>query len=647
MARRDLSAALEYIQDINIIYPNLLKMYGAANRALSQEGFDPDIIRMALSVYSSQHPDVKVLRTAKLNPNQVAQIGMDSGLSLEDNFDILNKLFGKDEASHAIDGLSTEPEDHPIGDFKDIPNETPSAIPLDHNLEDNFSDIPLDALNHLSDYLDINANVSEDDIKEFLQEFGIANQAIDRLNQALFKTAAGYPDNNADWRTLGQELLKRIQDPDRIKIILEQNGATEEEAAAALVPGKDESLEDTTPSSPLDGSEEGFDPNSMGPEGDGGGLPDIPGMDVEDGDFFGQDPEGENPTQPSLVNENGQDVIEMNEMDPNSLDAQAQKIVGSDPQMSKDELLAILKEKGADPEEAIQVADNLIIQEDDSIQPGTIVRTPDSKVGAVSAVWDTLFGKMASVEFGNNRIAEYIFEDLQKTNDAFVVDSSNDLLDRVSSFADETKLEQGDLKERIAKAEKLIREISHELMSQSKKISSTYARLLVDYRDLFKEEVTRLKQGQVSFMSQDEKDYINSRPKYKFMAGVVAGNEMGPGGAEGFLMAAEEVEAHLASIDWNKEVISGAVDFVSGIHPRLIGDVTQVHRMATDHFAPKIAYFSLEKGQQLLSKFLENVEVARRRMTIEHRQATVPGEVRVDKIFENIPEDLLEEGWLM
>jgi hypothetical protein len=309
--------------------------------------------------------------------------------------------------------------------------------------------------------------------------------------------------------------------------------------------------------------------------------------------------------------------------------------------MTKTDLVQILQNEGASEEEANQVAENLELEDDPAINPGTIVRA-SGNTGEVTGVWDTLYGKMASVKLENGGEYEFPIEDLQKVRQDKLADTRDELLDKIAAhlsgdWYDALEALPEDYRntysQRIKAATKLQREV-HNRISTTKDVAEMG--LLGEAKVALANEIvfcqTRL--ASADFVGEDE--YVNSLPKYEFGKEAAGGYAFGPGGGESIVLIAAEMEEELEATNWNEFARIASVEFVSDISPVLIGDGQEVARLATTFIQPKVSALPAEKAQEIANEFLANVEKVRRSFVIQMREAT-------EKISENESEAEIQE----
>jgi len=445
------------------------------------------------------------------------------------------------------------------------------------------------------------------------------------------------------WRELGLTLQDKGISQDQIIQELKDAGASDEEAHAAALPREEgapsENQGPDYPGADLDGmgapsdapedmdlggqpSPYGADMDLEGPGGLNDSMEGAPGPndfeatgggymggpeDTEDGQFF---TEGQDAGQaPDMGSEGEGDVGYWGD--------RAQDFVSNDPQMTKTDLMTILQNEGASEEEANQVAENMELEDDPAIRPGTIVRA-SGNTGEVTGVWDTLYGKMASVKIKDVGEYEFPIEDLQKVKQDKLAETRDELLDKIAShlsgdWYDALEALPEDYRntyaERIKAATKLQREV-HNRISTTKDVAEMG--LLGEAKIALANEITFCQTRLASADFVGEEDYVNSLPKYEFGREAALGSGFGPGGGESIVLVAADMEEELESTNWNEFSRIASVEFVSEVSPVLIGDAQEVARLATTFISPKVSALPAEKALEVANDFLANVEKVRR-----------------------------------
>lgn len=461
------------------------------------------------------------------------------------------------------------------------------------------------------------------------------------------------------WRELGLTLQDKGISQDQIIEELKRAGATDEEAHAASLP-----REQGAPDSSQDGGEgyptadlsqvgpESDAPEDleMGPSGDfpyGAGMGDEEGpggindslegapgpndFDATGGGFIG----GPEDTEDGQFFTEGQDSGQAPEMgsdqDVGYWKGRGQDFVSNDPQMTKTDLVQILQNEGASEEEANQVAENLELEDDPAINPGTIVRA-SGNTGEVTGVWDTLYGKMASVKLENGGEYEFPIEDLEKVKQDKLASTRDELLDKIAAhlsgdWYDALEALPEDYRntysQRIKAATQLQREV-HNRISTTKDVGEMG--LLGEAKVALANEIVFCQTRLASTDFVGEEEYVNNLPKYEFGKEAAGGYAFGPGGGESIVLIAAEMEEELEATNWNEFARIASVEFVSEVSPNLIGDAQEVARLATTYISPKVSMFSAEKALEVANDFLANVEKVRRSMAISMRTADVEKE---------------------
>ena len=443
------------------------------------------------------------------------------------------------------------------------------------------------------------------------------------------------------WRDIGLALQDSGVDKDQIITVLKENGASDEEAHAAALPreGEENSEEEGPYGAESDAPEDldlgpsGDFPYSAGMDIDGpGGLNDslegAPGPndfsgtgggymsapdDVADGDFFADAPSG-----------SGSDG------GGNYFEDMAKDYIAKDPQMTRGDIVEILKNEGADKQEASEVADKLKVEDDPSIRPGVFVRAGVG-VGRVSSVWDTMYGKMANVISDKDGMEyEFLVEDIEKIEEQKTSSTQDDLFVKITNhldgeWYDNIGITKNDYRDtyssRIREAKSLLSEINNRLAT-TKDIGEmgilTEARSAIDNEIL----LCQAKLTNTDFLGEQE--YVESLPKYEFAREASLGNNLGPGGGESMILIADEMEKEAALINWNDVVITDSIEFVNRLSSSIVGDAQEVARIAFSEFSQKVAFVEDGKRQDLISEFMKNVEDVRRRVVADAKKWDKP-----------------------
>jgi signal transduction histidine kinase len=626
-------------------------------------GFDPAVAKMAVSMaYSHTSPDVQYLKSAGANAMQAAKALFESDLTPGQIVDELLEMgFSVEEASEAIDSINLDAGDQEVNDFteEDVEFKDDNSQ-IDEAYQ--YDDIPPDALRGLLNYVEDDNTLSSDELEEFLDQYDVSSESVSQLinELGLSRSASskiaprvrGKFSTVAEWEDLARILKDKGQDNDQIRRTLTESGASEDDATAAiagLAPSEEypegEQLgapSDAPEDLDLGASGEGLNPVGMDLDGPGGlndSLEGAPGPndfsgtgggyiaapdDTADGDFFSEAPSG-----------SGGDFSEGtgSEEEGSYLEDMANKYRASDPQMTKDDLVAMLENNGADKQEANQVADKLNVGDDPAIKPGVFVRAGVG-TGRVTSVWDTMYGKMANVLLDNDgKEYEILVEDIQYAGELKTAADERDVLAKKiaahlsGDWHDSLNTVSSDFRatysRRIQEAKALMSEVNNRL-AVTKDIGEMG--LLTDARTSITNEInfcqTRI--ANAEFVGEDE--YIDSLPSYEFGKEAALGNGFGPGGGESMVLVADDMEEHLASIDWDEFTRTASVDFVSEVSPIVLGDAQEVARLATTFIQPKVSVLPSEQAREIASEFMANVERARRVTAFELKTSGDPKE---------------------
>ena len=595
------------------------------------------------------------MKTAGASAPQAAKALFESDLTPGQIVDELLEMgFSVEEASEAIDSINLDAGDQEVNDFteEDVEFKDDNSQ-IDEAYQ--YDDIPPDALRGLLNYVEDDNTLSSDELEEFLDQYDVSSESVSQLinELGLSRSASskiaprvrGKFSTVAEWEDLARILKDKGQDNDQIRRTLTESGASEDDATAAiagLAPSEEypegEQLgasSDAPEDLDLGASGEGIHPVGMDLDGPGGlndSLEGAPGPndfsgtgggyiaapdDTADGDFFSEAPSG-----------SGGDFSEGtgSEEEGSYLEDMANKYRASDPQMTKDDLVAMLENNGADKQEANQVADKLNVGDDPAIKPGVFVRAGVG-TGRVTSVWDTMYGKMANVLLDNDgKEYEILVEDIQYAGELKTAADERDVLAKKiaahlsGDWHDSLNTVSSDFRatysRRIQEAKALMSEVNGRL-AVTKDIGEMG--LLTDARTAITNEInfcqTRI--ANAEFVGEDE--YVDSLPSYEFGKEAALGNGFGPGGGESMVLVADEMEEHLASIDWDEFTRIASVDFVSEVSPIVLGDAQEVARLATTFIQPKVSALPSEQAKEIASEFMANVERARRSFVIEKR----------------------------
>lgn len=648
MAKTDLSSALTYLGQLPDIRFNEV---GKVTKELVMMGFDEKTAKMAAMMRFQQHPDVDYLKSAGVNSMQAAKAMFEANMEIGDIVDSLLQIgYTKDDAVEAMSALNLEEGEQSVTEFTDTQDSPNVGDATDDYADEGYEydDIPPEAIERLISHAAAHdGRLDPATLEEMLSEYDVSPESAQQLSAELFGKTANIKTSVVElaWRDIGLALQDAGIESDQIITILQNNGASEQEAAAAALPREGESQDENEDpgegpfGAPSDDPEDldlgasGDFPYGAGMDTDGpGGLNDslegAPGPndfdatgggymgapdDVADGDFFnGESASGGGP---AAEGEGGGYYSEL-----------AQDYMANDPQMTKGDLVEILKNEGATKQEANQVAEELELGEDSAIRPGVMVRAGNG-VGRVTSVWNTMYGKMANVESERDgKEYEYLVDDLtfegehkKATADEFMEKIASHLngewYDSLATLPDNYRDVYTD---RIAASKKLASEIYNRLAS-TKDIGAMG--ILTEAQTALANEIQFCQARLADSNFVGEEEYVNTRPQYEFAREAAMGSEMGPGGGESLVLIAEDMEREAAAINWDEMVRVGAVDFVSNISPMLVGDAQEVARMAIDDFGPRVAAVESSKRQLLMGEFLANVETARRAVVADIKTA--------------------------
>ena len=657
MAKTDLSAAITLVkQRPDVKYSNI----GNIVRELAQMGFDPKTAKMAVMMVFQDGPEVAYLKSAGVSALQAAKVMFNANIDLGQILDALLEMgYTREDASNAIDMLNTDEGSQSVTEHTDIEEGEDNAFADYDDPGYKYDDLPPEALKEVINQAEIDKdNFDSSTIRNILQKYNVSSQSIQQLINELFggKTASVNKTSvELSWRELGLTLQDKGISQDQIIQELKRAGASDEEAHAAALPREQGGPQDQGegyPGADLDGMGAPSDQPEdldMGPSGDfpygagmdmdgPGGLNDslegAPGpndFDATGGGFIG----GPDDTEDGQFFTEGQDSGQAPEMDFDGdtgyWSDRAQDFVSNDPQMTKTDLMQILQNEGASEEEANQVAENLELEDDPAISPGTIVRA-SGNTGEVTGIWDTLYGKMASVKLENGGEYEFPIEDVEKVKQDKLANTRDELLDKIAAHLSGDWYDALDslpedyrntYSQRIKAATKLQREV-HNRISTTKDVGEMG--LLGEAKVALANEIVFCQTRLASADFVGEEEYVNSLPKYEFGKEAAGGYAFGPGGGESIVLIAAEMEEELEATDWNEFSRIASVEFVSEVSPVLIGDAQEVARLATAYVQPKVSMLPSKEAQKVAKEFLANVERVRRSFVIQMRTADVEKE---------------------
>lgn len=678
MAKKDLSAALSLVmQRSDIKYSNI----GNIVTELTRMGFDQKTAKMAVMMAFQEGPEVTYLKSAGVTAQQAAKAMFEANLDLGVILDNLLEMgYTKEEASDAVDMIDTDEGRQTVTDQTDTDGSEDNAFAGVDDPGYEYDDVPAEAIEKIIETAEQNKDeVTPEFIRSVLDEYSdVSSQSADQLIQELTGRIASTRVSIVEqsWRELGLMLQKEGVPPDQIINNLKSQGASDEEAQAAALPLEggpaSDNMEEPGMEEPFGAESDNPEDLEMGPSEDfpygagmdavgpgglndslegapgpndfsatGGGYMEAP-SDTEDGQFFneGQD--------------SGQAPDEEGKGD-GYWASQGEDYVSSDPQMTKTDLTQILKNEGASDEEAKKVTDRLGLEDDPDINPGTIVRA-GGNVGQVTGIWDTLYGKMASVKMESGSEYEFAVEDIAPVEQDKLATTRDEIFDKVAAHLSGDWYDGLDTlpsnyrdtySDRMNKARALQSEVNGRLAS-TKDIGEMG--LLGEARSALANEIAFCQTRLASADFVGEEEYVNSLPKYEFAKEASLGYDFGPGGGESMVLIAEEMEKEAAAIDWNELSRTASVEFVGDLSPILIGDGQEVARLASAFISEKVAALPAEKALEVANDFLANVEKVRRSMVIQKRAEGLLAEPwpqeeidRTIKDYQNQLNDLMRE----
>ena len=642
MAKKDFSAALDLVrQRSEIKYSNI----GNIVAELTRLGFDQKTAKMAVMMAFQDSPDVKYLKSAGVTALQAAKsmfaVNIDLGTILDD---LIEMGFTKDEASHAIDMVNTDEGSQTVTDHTDVDGDQDDAFAGVDDPGYEYDDVPSEAIQEILDIAEENRDeVTPDSVRKILDKYDVSSQSIDQLTQDLLGRTSSTKTALVElaWRDVGLKMLDNGISEEQVINELKRQGASDEEAQAAALPREGGPALDNMgdPEGPFGAESDDPEDLEMGPSED---FPYSAGMDTEGPGGLNDSLEGPSYDSTQGAGSGFMDASKGDQFFNEGQDSgqapdegsgnesywtgQGEKYVSNDPQMTRTDLKQILNNEGASDEEAKKVTDKLGLEDDPAINPGTIVRAGGT-VGEVTGLWDTLYGKMASVRMESGGEYEFAIEDIAPVEQDKLAVTRDKIFDKVAThlsgdWYDGLETLPSDYRDtysdRMNKARKLQSEVNNRLAT-TKDIGEMG--LLGEARSALANEIVFCQTRLASADFVGEEEYVNSLPKYEFAKEASLGHGFGPGGGESMVLIAEEMEREAAAIDWNELSRTASVEFVGDLSPILIGDGQEVARLASTFISDKVAALPASKAQEVASDFLANVEKVRRSMVIQMRTA--------------------------
>lgn len=642
MAKKDLSAALDLVmQRSEIKYSNI----GNIVAELTRLGFDQKTAKMAVMMAFQDNPDVKYLKSAGVTALQAAKsmfaVNIDLGTILDD---LIEMGFTKDEASHAIDMINTDEGSQTITDHTNTDGDKDNAFAGVDDPGYEYDDVPAEAIQEILDIAEENRDeVTPDSVRKILDKYDVSSQSIDQLTQDLLGRTSSTKTALVElaWRDVGLKMLDNGISEEQVVNELKRQGASDEEAQAAALPREGGPALDNMgdPEGPFGAKSDDPEDLEMGPSGD---FPYSAGMDTEGPGGLNDSLEGTSYDSTQGAGSGFMDASKGDQFFNEAQDSgqapdegsgnegywtgQGEKYVSNDPQMTRTDLKQILNNEGASDEEAKKVTDELRLEDDPAINPGTIVRAGGT-LGEITGLWDTLYGKMASVRMESGGEYEFAIEDIAPVGQDKLAVTRDEIFDKVAThlsgdWYDGLETLPSDYRDtysdRMNKARKLQSEVNNRLAT-TKDIGEMG--LLGEARSALANEIVFCQTRLASADFVGEEEYVNSLPKYEFAKEASLGYGFGPGGGESMVLIAEEMEREAAAIDWNELSRTASVEFVGDLSPILIGDGQEVARLASAFISDKVAALPASKAQEVASDFLANVEKVRRSMVIQMRTA--------------------------
>lgn len=599
MGRASLSSALAFLSQIDVNFTNLGKIV----EELVEHGFDVNTAKTATGLALRNGSEMKMLKSAaSLSDVLKAVYNSSPDVDMAQVYDAASHQgIDPDEAIKSIDPSNPSIE-------VDSPDDDQGIYHGDESDEEpNFNNLSDEALRQAEEVIQINPGINGPELAQTLERSGADPQEIRTIVKYLFKESKVVVSDTDISALDAAAIFQHVKaDPEVIFSSLEQLGYTpediqhafstlhiktdseEEESQIGAPPGAEDDV--NSPSDPSMGIDDTF--------GGGGGTgTDETGMAVGD-------PGMEDMSSMDLNNVE-QDPATETEVRPGETDwddvAAGYASATQDPQ----ELASILRGLGAPDSTAREVAFRMNTQ-DDTIRPGASVvyKNQPFKVAAMST---SLYGDVVVLENGPSVLMDDENLHLDTTKVASVEEKSlNEVLDKVSSFYNEEYLYQEDsLNAMASKAEDLVgRLASYDAKTQGESLVVAEKVRELNYAiKTFKEASEKV--------SEENRAYQDSLPKYQAAAFVVKGNETGPGGGDAISLVAQDLEKERDSIDWNSVVTVEAANVVEE-NLGLISSTGDMRKAASRYIQARTSHLESENKDKVVNAFLANVEKARR-----------------------------------
>lgn len=321
----------------------------------------------------------------------------------------------------------------------------------------------------------------------------------------------------------------------------------------------------------------------------------------------------------------------------------ADSLMQRNPTMPPEQLVQELVAQGASPEEAQQIANNLAGNTMENMQTNARVKTPDNQEGVVLSVYDTLYGRYASVQLDSGEVI--VTDDIELAPERKVAATEDDFSTRVARHFEEKwydsmetlpKAYKSQYEERLAATEALIKE------GRAKIGDAGPEKYKID-EDLvaLEAEACFCKERLKNAFTEEEVRYAALQPKFHLSKNASRGNGLGPGGGEAIVFAAEETLRDAETRDWRREVTAGAELFVDDISPVLIANAGAVRKLAVTYIDLETTGLEAEDRRRLRKEFLANVESARR---VAAREARTSASNKRTARRNGLPENTRDEG---
>lgn len=601
MGRASLSEAILLLKTLDVNYSNMRTI---ANQ-LQDQGFDKETASKAVRLAVRDGSEIQGLVKSALAISEAIKAIRDAAPSASLS-DIYDAFVGSGvDPTYIDEALDTVDLDSP-----DITVDSPEDDEIYHGEQteqhnNSINELDSGLMEDLERFLERNPNISPSETEKFLGVHGLDGSTSRAVTRMLFSKTASIDIN-----------------PDQLAKALKAIKVSPEDAFGVLT-----DRAQFSPESSKEAIERYFRDEKSDEESGMGGGPGEPGMDEEN-------PEGEAPmdTMDGMMgmggglDETGMAVgdpgisdmsgaMDLNDMESDSkLDGQEARPGEvnwadvadsySDTIQDPEEMHSVLRGLGASEQEARQVA-NRLNPDSEVIRPGASVIYKGKNV-KVAYTTTTLYGDMYAFDDGSSAFVDSDDVKLVTEKTASEEVSLTDLLKKADDFYTKSYVFKSEDMQRMAsEADDLISELS------AYKVEQAGEKLAL------REKITNLKHAKKLFeeaaaqRTQENQEYLESQPKYAFATEVVAGNGMGPGGADAIAITAQELQEDRDSTDWDSEVVTSAVILVEE-NPNFLSSAGDMRKAANALINSRISHLEKEQQEDIKQKFFANVEKARR-----------------------------------